>query len=535
MKKINTLLAFLLLLGTLQLQGQRYLTEVFDEVTVTTDQTYGVNATALLVTIAGQALPEELKFDFYEPTEDTEGERPLVILFHTGNFLPIQLNRSVLGSRTDSTVVEVATRLARMGYVVASVDYRLGWMPEAETQPERALGLIQAAYRGIQDGRTAIRYFKKTYAEEDNPWGVDTTRIAAWGIGTGGYISLGLAYFDKYNEVITTQFPQGKFLTDLDGDPSTLEPMVIQAINGDPEAKTVGIMPDPPLPPFPAGDTLCYPNHVEYSSEFHLCVNQGGALGDLSWLEEGDMPAITFQVPTDPFAPYESAVLIVPTTGDPIVEVQGSKLVAEKSNEFGNNDILGTFPDLDSDPYTIAAKAAAMEVGHDYYEGLYPFIRPTNEFGNEEGDPWTWWEPSAWDTIPHPDGGTFHTNALEDNADMSPEKARMYIDTIMGYFAPRAYMALNLMTTSTEEVLTESDVQVDVAPNPATSAVIIRTDAENKMLAVELLDLNGQVVTTLNGIDNNEVHINRNNLPAGIYLAKLRFEQGVLTKKIVFK
>ena len=181
MKKINTLFAFLLLFCVCQVNGQRYLTEVFDEVTVTTDQTYGVNATVLLVGIAGEALPEALKFDFYEPAGDTETERPLIVMFHTGNFLPIQLNNTVLGSRTDSTNVEMATRLAKMGYTVAMVDYRLGWNPAAETQPLRALGLIQATYRGIQDGRTAIRYFRKT-ADDGNPWGVDVNRITCWAL-----------------------------------------------------------------------------------------------------------------------------------------------------------------------------------------------------------------------------------------------------------------------------------------------------------------------------------------------------------------
>ena len=317
--------AFLLLFCALQLNAQRYLAPVFDEVTVTTYQTYGVNATVLLVSIAGEALPESLKFDLYEPAGDTIAERPLVVMFHTGNFLPIQLNNTTQGSRTDSSVVEMATRLAKMGYVVAMVDYRLGWNPTAETQPERALGLIQAAYRGIQDGRTAFRYFRKTYAEDGNPWRIDPERITAWGVGTGGYITLGLAYFDKFSEVVTTQFPQGKFLTDLDGDPNTLEPMVIEGINGDVEGTSVGIMSDPPLPPFPAGDTLCYPNWVDYSSDFNLCVNVGGALGDLSWMEAGDIG-----LPISPFSvqkiasltglPPMPVVLPLPTTIEPSTE-----------------------------------------------------------------------------------------------------------------------------------------------------------------------------------------------------------------------
>ena len=43
-----------------------------------------------------------------------------------------------------------------MGYVVASIDYRTGWNPLAATQSERTYQLINAAYRGVQDARTAL-------------------------------------------------------------------------------------------------------------------------------------------------------------------------------------------------------------------------------------------------------------------------------------------------------------------------------------------------------------------------------------------
>src|SRR5690606_29502488 len=108
---------------------------------------------------------------------DTETARPLVLYFHTGNFLPFRnpanpsqlgFNNSCGGERTDSAAVEICTRLAKMGYVVASVDYRLGWNPLASTDVARRFGIINAAYRGVQDARTAIRYFRKSVAEDNN-------------------------------------------------------------------------------------------------------------------------------------------------------------------------------------------------------------------------------------------------------------------------------------------------------------------------------------------------------------------------------
>ena len=157
-------------LAVLQVNAQtRYLDEVFDEVTVTTDVVYGQNITVITALQGLPPMMEDLKCDIYEPTGDTETERPLLLIFHTGNFLPPYVNGGALGTKSDNWEVEMATRYAKMGYVVASCDYRLGWNPLAATQEERTLQLIQAAYRGVQDSRTAVRFFRKSNAENGNP------------------------------------------------------------------------------------------------------------------------------------------------------------------------------------------------------------------------------------------------------------------------------------------------------------------------------------------------------------------------------
>src|SRR5690606_36173963 len=124
---ISTLVMALAMFPCSQLLSQRYLTEVFEDVEVTTDVTYGVNATVVLYESMGEAVPQPLRMDVYEPVGDTESERPLVLYFHTGNFLPQPQGGSATGDKGDSAAVEICSRLARMGYVVASCDYRLGW------------------------------------------------------------------------------------------------------------------------------------------------------------------------------------------------------------------------------------------------------------------------------------------------------------------------------------------------------------------------------------------------------------------------
>ena len=532
MKQLNILFSalFCLLLFQSTAQEGRYLQEVFTDVNVSTGNAYAVNHTVLFFGTLGQAVPQQLTFDFYEPAGDPAAERALVIYSHTGSFLPKKINLTTSGSKTDSATVEMASRLARMGYVVAIPEYRLGWNPNAPTQPERAESIINAAYRGIQDMRTCIRFFKDNHAN-GNSFKTDTSRIVMWGQGTGGYLSLGAATLDEYTEIVQTTNPAGKFLKDVGG--GTLIPMVIESVHGNINGTNLAGIPDM------SGniiDTLCQPNHVGYSSDFQLCVNLGGALADISFLEADEIPIISFASPTDPFAPYDDAVLTVPGTLDPIVQVQGSFAVQTKANQLGINQV---FEGID-DEWTTGAKNASTVAGHAYLEGLYPFNLATNSFGQEEGSPWDWWEKTVWDTVPHPSCPvgpptcSFHTISLLNNENMSATQARTYIDTIMGYFAPRAYAALNLAAVSTEEVLTEADVQITVAPNPATTYVNLRTE-DQMILDVQLFNIDGKLVRTAQNVNSNSYDLDRGDLSPGFYLVKLRFEEGVAARKLLFQ
>src|SRR5690625_7520574 len=69
-------------------------------------------------------------------------------------------------------------------------------------------------------------------------------------------------------------------------------------------------------------------------------------MGDTSWMDDQSGPFISFHVETDPNAPYKEGVFIVPTTGDLVVEVQGSYLVDSLATAYGNNQI---FLDLELD------------------------------------------------------------------------------------------------------------------------------------------------------------------------------------------
>ncbi|MBM3427807.1 MAG: alpha/beta hydrolase, partial [Bacteroidetes bacterium] len=268
MRKLYSFFAIVMAMATTSVSAQtRYLDEVFTGVNVESNVTYGMNATVLYYSVLGQAVPEALKMDIYSPAGDMETNRPLMLFFHTGNFLPHPQNGGTGGMRTDSSAVEICSRFARMGYVVASCDYRLGWNPIDTSQEGRVYTLINAAYRGVQDSRTAARFFRKSVAEMGNMYGVDTTRIVAFGQGTGGYISLASATLDVYGDVVLPKFTR---VVQTPNGPMPL-PMVLESVNGNIDGTTWGTTAGFVAPG--TEDTLCYPNHTGYSSSIQACVN----------------------------------------------------------------------------------------------------------------------------------------------------------------------------------------------------------------------------------------------------------------------
>ncbi|MBT8191368.1 MAG: T9SS type A sorting domain-containing protein [Bacteroidia bacterium] len=546
MKSLYTLIVLfsLTVMSSSSFAQERYLDEVFTDVTVTENVIYSANATVLLVPVFGQAIQIPILMDVYEPTGDTEAERPLVLVFHTGNFLPNVTNGQISGTKQDSSVVEFCTRFAKMGYVAAAVDYRTGWNPLAATQPERALGLIQAAYRGMQDARTAVRFFRND-AQTTNAFGIDPNSVTAFGLGTGGYLTLVMGCLDDYFKIVQTESPAGKFLLDLDGDMVPETPMVVPVYHGDINGETTSVTPDGAFG-LPAGDTTTYAHYPGISSDINLVVNVGGALGDIGWLDAMSTPVVSVQSPFDIFAPYDDATVIVPTTGDPVVRAQGSLAVARRIDSLGNNSALynATFSDSSTD-LAIANSATA---GHEYYPGLFPFIKPSNSLGIDEGVVLNWWDPDSpspadgqgmgvpWNQLPHPSGGTFHEQGLVLNEGMSAEKSRANIDDIMTFVAPRACVILELpcaanFISSTEELLTEQ-VEVKVSPNPTSS--LIQVDAIDETIErIEIVSIDGRLVQVRNNINDRFASMNISSFESGNYVLKIYFEDGLVTKQII--
>lgn len=183
MKKTLIFLFIVNTVLTAQLSS-RYLESVF---TYNQSVTNGVYATALELDSPYQGEnfthTEELTFHLFEPVNDTLQYRPMLIAIHGGAF--------VAGDKENEDMLDFCRIFAQHGYVTATIQYRLGMNAFNVSSSERAV------YRGIQDGRAVIRYFR----ENAELYGIDTNKIYMIGSSAGAFIGLHNLYLNEESEI----------------------------------------------------------------------------------------------------------------------------------------------------------------------------------------------------------------------------------------------------------------------------------------------------------------------------------------------
>lgn len=521
-KKLQLVATLCLLAFSFNGFSQRYLTEIFTSVTVTSNVIYGNNLSVL----TGTPAPSDLKMDVYEPTGDVLTARPLVIVLHTGSFLPAIANGQPTGSKTDSAVVEMCNRFAKRGYVAVAADYRLGWNALSTSLDVRTGTLLNAVYRSIQDAKNCVRYFKNDAATTDT-YGIDTTKIAVGGLGSGGYIALAYASLNQVAEIQLAKF--------LDNSVSPPVPYIDQSLSGNFDGtNTTGL------------NTANYPSHT---STINMAFNVGGAIGDTSWIDSLEVPIVGLHCYKDPNAPYKTGAVIVPTTGDFVVEASGSYDVLAYVNSDTINNNLIFKNSLYTDPFTTKANLV-----NDGIEGLYPFITPapgaamscTGLNANpqkEQGSPWDWWSEATF--IAQYNGYSGTTNGsvvncmqLLSNPDQSATKGRKYIDTIQGYLNPRMVCALGLAGCVPNPAGVNENVNVSditIFPNPSSTEINFSVNGSTTIKSVELYDVTGRMVKQIVGLNTQKYTVQREGLSTGLYITKIQLNKGSISKKIILE
>ena len=372
----------------------------------------------------------------------------------------------------------------------------------------------------------------KTIAEDGNPYGIDEDKIAFWGFGTGGYVTLTHAFLDSIAEIeLNDQF------YDADG-----VLLVSEAVNGNVQGTTTG--------------QLNLVNNPDYSDDIALTVNAGGAIGDTSWIESGPNNTdafVGFHRVEDRFAPFDIGAVVVPTTESTVInDVGGAYAVARIAEREGINSELAAANDEDLDDKFSDLSESLNELNASYqtmmlddstsrplsYDNLFPFVGDGGHWNwsNEAIDRATIEAISASGRFGTLDADEIIGNEKEQNPNYNdPAAAKRVIDTMIAFFLPRALAAFDSMSTSTELLLAPSSVDLQIFPNPATTSFTIQVANTERIRQIDVYDLRGSRVAQVRGLNQSSYVLNRGDLPDGSYIIQLRFDAGTTARKVFLR
>jgi predicted esterase len=218
---LNISFVIVLLFSTRLVFGQglkRYQNETFGSYQVQSNIQYG------------QVLAKPLYLDVYTGTGDTLSQRPLVIFIHAGGFQT--------GDKASGFAKLVCGTMARLGYVAASIEYRLTSSIANDTAS------FEAMLRALHDAKAAVRFFRKN----GSLYGIDTSQIFAIGSSAGSITALHLAYLDS------TEVPGFVNWSRVEN--------TFEGTSGNPG----------------------------FSSHVQAVISNWGAIGDTAWMKKGDVP-----------------------------------------------------------------------------------------------------------------------------------------------------------------------------------------------------------------------------------------------------
>jgi len=285
MKKNYLLLIFTLFAGTTFAQdngcnNQRYINEIFTDVTVTEAVKFGEN-----YTFGGDF--QELYMDIYEPTGDTRTDRPAIVFAFGGAYIQ--------GERQQ--VSAFCEEFARKGFVAVAIDYRI-YAIDVVNLPD-SLGMLDIITKSIGDMKASVRALRKS-ADDGNPYGIDPDFVFAGGLSAGAITAMHSAQLGA-------------------DDDANLPDYVTEAINNNGGWE---------------GDTDDPANSaMGYSSEIQGVVSYLGALHRRAWIDSDDVPFISIHGDVDDVVPYgHDAVTLF---GVNLGTLEGSSVLHIQADEVG--------------------------------------------------------------------------------------------------------------------------------------------------------------------------------------------------------
>lgn len=245
--RIFYILAFLLGLANiitaqnLGCDGNRFVNEVFMEITETIGVQFGQNTT-----LGGNQ--KDLLMDIYEPTGDNLEMRPAIVLAHGGSF--------IAGNRTN--LKGMCEDFAKRGFVAVTIDYRL-----IDIFVFDSIGFGEGVVQTISDMKAAIRFLRED-AATNNLYRINPDYVFAGGVSAGGVIASHVEYLGAD-----------------DTPPNYIEDII--NMNGGYEGNSS--------------------DNFEYSSEIQGVLNYSGSLTRTNFIDANDPPLFSAHDENDAIVP----------------------------------------------------------------------------------------------------------------------------------------------------------------------------------------------------------------------------------------
>jgi acetyl esterase/lipase len=243
-----------------------------------------------------------LTLDLYEPVGDPVIKRPLLLLIHGGAF--------IIGDKDTETMRAMADYFVKRGYVVASINYRMGYMfiPGGYVYLERSI------YRAVQDTRAALRFL----VHHADKYRIDTDYIFVGGNSAGGFTALKTAFMQQ-NEVFESASGNMLFLRE------------------------------------DLGCLDCSGNNLKDKFSIRGVINMWGALTDTLMIgKHENIPVLLFHGDADEIVPpghqYPFANMGIEISSFFCRKTYGSVSIYEHLKKLGINSKLVLFPGADHDP-----------------------------------------------------------------------------------------------------------------------------------------------------------------------------------------
>lgn len=244
-----------------------------------------------------------LTMDVYLPEGNSSRPRPLFVMIHGGAFYN--------GDKAEPEFEGWCRYFASLGYVAASVNYRMGFLLLSDE-------VQRAGYRALQDANAAIRYLVG-----QERYHVDPQRVFVAGTSAGAITALNLAFMREKDRPRSSR---GGVVGDIIG------------LFGN------NIVDEGPIDKINPGDTTAF--------RIRAVGNMWGALSDLSMMSNANVSIISFHSENDPIVPYGydnpfrilfKDKLFEPLNGVVFDKMYGSSMIDQRARSLGYRTQLHTY------------------------------------------------------------------------------------------------------------------------------------------------------------------------------------------------